>query len=160
MFENEWRGIMVSIVRLLVIAMVICIMSDGIQAQEKVKSARLEITSSLTDKGKRERLRQIYNRFWKETKIPFKCSYLVLHNLSRAGNTIETGEAFDCFNTYLATLEHNRKIQLELAREVEREFGSVYREAFLPVALFRQWSVSQEGCVVALSHWETKQAPN
>ncbi len=138
---------MISIVRLLIIVVIVCVAGDRIQAQEKAKPGRLEITSHLMDKGKRERLRQIYNRFWRETKIPFKCSYLVLNNLSRAGSTIETGEAFDCINTYLATLEHNRTIQVAVAREVEKDLGNAYRDVFLHA---NAWTVSHEGC--ALTH--------
>jgi hypothetical protein len=143
---------MVSIVRFLIVVVVVCVISDRIQAQEKVKSAKLEITSSLMDKGKRERLRQIYNRFWKETKIPFKCSYLVLNNLSRAGSSIESGEAFDCMNTYLATLEHNRKVQFEFTRELEREFGNVYREVSLQSNAYKRWTFTEEGCALASLH--------
>lgn len=137
---------MVSIVRFFVIVVVFCLTSDHLIAQEK-KSVELEIKTALTDKGKRDRLRQIYNRFWKERQIPIKCSYLVLNNLTRAGNSLESAEAFDCVNSFLAATQRNKKLENLYADAVRKELGSSYEHKFLTYA--QSWNTSLATCEVA-----------
>jgi hypothetical protein len=82
------------------------------------------------DKGRRDRFRQIYNHYMKDKRLPVKCSYLMLNNLSRAGSTLETAEAFDCINSYLAILEQNQRTWREYRDVIQEELGNEFVAVF------------------------------
>jgi hypothetical protein len=100
--------------------------SGAVMAQAQIDTLRSDSKTISFDKGKRDRFREIYNQYLKEKKIPVKCSYLMLNNLSRAGATLETAEAFDCINSYLALLDQHPGTNLEYLILLEQEDASKY----------------------------------
>ena len=128
---------------------VICLTSEVSNAQKlTIPRNDYAVYFKQLDKGKRERLRQIYNLYIKDRKLPMKCSYLVLNNLSRAGATIETPEAFDCINSYLAVLEHDQRLQKQYKSLVTHQVGPEYTAYFnsLVKATDRVWATHDGAC--------------
>jgi hypothetical protein len=138
----------------LLLIVIFCFSSENVNAQ-KISATNRHHSLYLKelDKGKRERMRRIYNMYLKDKKIPAKCSYLMLNNLSRAGLTIETSDAFDCVNSYLAILDHNQKIDQAYKQIVLEELGKTYGDSFsaLIQSVNQVWSRASVGCPLEAS---------
>jgi hypothetical protein len=123
-------------------------LAHSLMAQAQADSLNSKSKMVGFDKHRRDRFRQIYNLYMKDKKIPVKCSYLMLNNLSRAGSTLETAEAFDCINSYLAILEENQSTRREYRDLIAHELGEEYVTLFNLTEKNAQgaWQSTRESC--------------